>query len=118
MWHQQQITNQKNAVVGKPKGKRPLCRSRHTWKDIEMNQVKLCVRIAFIWLGIGCSGGYKINLCFHKRRKISLLATRRMLLDGVVDSSRYASAICRLLMMGWSSVVKFSYRETILFGKL
>ena len=43
MWHQQQITNQKNVVVGKPKGKMPLCRSTHTWKDnIETDQVKLC----------------------------------------------------------------------------
>lgn len=119
MWHQQQITNQKNVVVGKPKGKRPLCRSRHTWKDnIEMDQVKLCVRIAVIWLGIGYSGGYKINLCFHNRWEISLLATRRMLLDVVVDSSRYVSAFCRLLMVGWFSVVKFSCRKTIHFGKL
>jgi hypothetical protein len=79
MWHQQLITNQKNVVVGKPKDKNPLCRSRHTWKDnIEMDRIKLYVQIASIWRGIGCNCLYKINLCFHNRRKISLLTTIRI----------------------------------------
>jgi hypothetical protein len=48
-----------SVLVGKPEGKRPLGRPRCRWKDnikVYLRNIKLEVRIGFIWLRIGTSG--------------------------------------------------------------
>jgi hypothetical protein len=47
-------------VVGRPKGKRPLGRPRHRWKDnikMDLREIGLMEQTGFSWLRIGSSGG-------------------------------------------------------------
>jgi hypothetical protein len=50
--------NYYRVLVGKSRGKRPLGRLRHKWKDIKMDLKKEDGRVwtKFIWLRIGTSG--------------------------------------------------------------
>jgi hypothetical protein len=46
-------------LVGKPKGKRPLGRTRHRWEDeirMDLGEIGWGVWIVFDWLRIGPSG--------------------------------------------------------------
>jgi hypothetical protein len=83
-----------------------------------MHQIKLCENVNCFtvagnrvqwWVHVST----KSILCFHNRRDISLLATRRVLLD-VVDSSTCASASYRFCMVGWFSVVGSIHESEVL----
>jgi hypothetical protein len=46
-------------LIGKPKGKRQLGRSRHRWEDnikIDLWEIGFWVWIVFLWLRIGTGG--------------------------------------------------------------
>ena len=61
-------------LVGKPEGKRPLGRPRHSWEDIKMNLQEVGVMgIGWSWLRIGTGGRHLstvINLRVPKMRGI------------------------------------------------
>jgi hypothetical protein len=44
-------------LVGKPKGRRPLGRPRHRWKDNIKTDLREMGQTGFGWLRIGFSGG-------------------------------------------------------------